>query len=161
MKRARLPHSFPVCLPRCRQTPQGSTLPPAVLIRTSPFLTSPQASVWPLCLVTQVSVAPTSPSRILLCSLVCCHPMTLPICPGRGQLTEARVGGPTGRRGQCGWYFPFPSRLLEQRPLSVARACPCPAVSALLHCRTGRNVVRLPWQFREHILYSSQRLSLA
>lgn len=32
-------------LRRCRQTPRGSTLPPAVLTRTFPFLTSLQASV--------------------------------------------------------------------------------------------------------------------
>lgn len=55
-----LPIFSQLCVPllRCRQTPQGSTLPPAVLTRTSPFLTSPQASVWPPCLATQVSVAP-------------------------------------------------------------------------------------------------------
>nr|CCQ43099.1 alternative protein MAPKBP1 [Homo sapiens] len=46
--RVRTAHSL-----RCRQTPQGSTLPPAVLTRISPFLTSPQASAWPPCLATQ------------------------------------------------------------------------------------------------------------
>lgn len=55
-----LPISSQLCVPllRCRRTPRGSTLPPAVQTRTSPFLTSPQASVWPPCLATQVSVAP-------------------------------------------------------------------------------------------------------
>lgn len=78
-----LPTLFQLCVPplRCRQTPQGSTLPPAVLTRTSPFSTSPQASVWPPCLATQVSVAQYStPGTLLFLPLVSwTHHICLPL----------------------------------------------------------------------------------
>lgn len=80
-----------VPLLRCRQTPQGSTLLPAVPTRTFPFLTSPQASVWLPCLATQVSVALIlSPWNFPLSSFsflgpsrtVCPSPLANSLCVG-------------------------------------------------------------------------------
>lgn len=80
-----------VLLHRCRRTPQGSTSPPAVLTRTSPFLTSPQASAWPPCLATQVSVAP----------VLCCWNFTLSCLSFLGSSRAACPSLPTNIHVHC------------------------------------------------------------
>lgn len=65
------------------------------------------------CLPIQISplfpclLAPACPSS---------HHVTLPIYPGRAQLTEARLGSPPGRGDSVVGTFPFPpSELLEYK----------------------------------------------
>lgn len=104
---------------RCRQTLQGSTSPPVVLTRTSPFLTSPQASAWLPCLAIQVSIAPLlySWNSILDLYLVSCDPT---------ELSDPSL-----------------------QPATISTA------------RSDRSVVGNSVWLTDHILCSSQRLSLA
>lgn len=151
------------CVPRCRQTPQGSTLPPAVPIRISPFLTSPQASVWPPCSVTQVRVASASLVRTVLLPLSVATPQLCPSTPGG---TDWLKQGQKGlwQKGMDSMVGTFPSPCpaseheepCEREPDSPPlQPVPIPTAGA------GRNLVRSLWQFIDLILYSLQRLSLA